>query len=350
MTELFKPSRRSILTLAAGAAATPFAPAILRAQEASGTVVMSTWGGDYAKLLTQNIDDPLLKPKGITVVQDAGTEPTRVAKAIAQRRLPRGSVDVISVQAPAAFDLEDAGMLEPLDESKVPNLKYVQKTFATPYAIPHIYSPQVIAYSPERVKEPPKSFSDLTSERFAGKVGILDNSYIWVAMAAALKEQGDAGKIAEVKAVMEKLIKSGAKTYTSTEAFAPGIKSGEIDVGLVWFARVLFWSKGGVEMKAAFPAEGCLTYVSSMAVLKNAPNKAAAFAYLNAALDPAAQRGFAANMGYHPTITNAALEGDVAKSLALPEPAPKLIPAPYPQLSAVRDDMNDWWRRLLERR
>jgi putative spermidine/putrescine transport system substrate-binding protein len=102
-------------------------------------------------------------------------------------------------------------------------------------------------------------------------------------------------------------------------------------------------------MRASFPAEGCLTYVSSMCVLKNAPNKAAAFAYINAALDPRAQRGFADSMGYHPTITNAALEGDVAKRLALPEGA-KLLPAPYPQLSAVRDDMNDWWRRLLDRR
>lgn len=349
MTDLFKPSRRRVLTLVAGAGAAPiFAPAILRAQTASGQVVMSTWGGDYGKLLAQNIEEPLLKPKGIEAVQDAGTEPTRVAKAIAQRRLPRGSVDVIAVQAPAAYDLEEAGMLEPLDEGKVPNLKYVQPTFATSYAIPHIYSPQVIAYSPERVKTPPKSFTEM--EAYGGKVGILDNSYIWVAMAAALKNQGDPGKIVDAKAPLEKLTKAGAKVYTSTEAFAPGIKSGEIDVGLVWHARVLFWNKGGVEMRSSFPAEGCMTYVSSMCVLKNAPNKAAAFAYINAALEPQAQRAFAATMGYHPTVTNAALEGEVAKSLALPEPTPKLIPAPYPQLSAVRDEMNDWWRRTLERR
>ncbi|KRE02216.1 hypothetical protein ASE63_07560 [Bosea sp. Root381] len=348
MTDLITPNRRQLLTLAAGAAATPFAPAILRAQEASGRCVVSTWGGDYAKLLTQNIEEPLLKPKGLEIVQDAGTEPTRVAKSIAQRRLPRGSVDVICLQAPTAHDLEESGLLEPLDESKVPNLKYVQKTFANPYSIPHIYSPQVIAYSPERVKTPPKNFTEM--EAYGEKVGILDTSYIWVAMAAALKGQGDPSKFAEAKANLEKLVKAGAKVYTSTEAFAPGIKSGEIDVGLVWHARVLFWKKGGVEMASSFPEEGCMTYVSSMCVLKNAPNKAAAFAYLNAALDPRAQRGFAESMSYHPTITNAALEGEIAKSLALPEPAPKLIPAPYPELSAARDELNDWWRRLLERR
>jgi putative spermidine/putrescine transport system substrate-binding protein len=349
MTE-FSPTRRRVLSLAAGAAALPFAPAVLRAQQATGKVVMSTWGGDYGKLLTSNIEAPLLAPKGIECVQDAGIEPTRVAKAIAQRRLPRGSVDIISVQAPAAYDLEQAEMLEPLDESKVPNLKYVLPQFANTYSIPHIYSPQVIAYSPERVTDVPKTYSDLETDRFKGKVGMLDNSYIWMVMAAALKYKGDVGQFNEVKPEIERLMKSGTKAFTSTEAFAPGIKSGEIDVGLVWYARVLFWQKAGVSMKAAFPSEGCVTYVSSMCVLKNAPNKAAAFAYLNAALDPIAQRGFAANMSYHPTVSNANLEGDLAKALALPEPAPKLIPAPYDKLSAVRDEMNDWWRRLLERR
>ncbi|ONG47234.1 hypothetical protein BKE38_24395, partial [Pseudoroseomonas deserti] len=341
--------RRGLLRLGAGAATLPLMPAIVRAQ-ASGRCVVSTWGGDYGNLLTANIEAPLLQPKGIDCVQDAGTEPARIAKSIAQRRLPRGNVDVICVQAPAAYDLEAAGMLEPLDESRVPNLKHVMPSLKSGQSIPHIFSPQVIAYNPERVTTPPTTYSDIELEQFRGKVGILDNSYIWVAMAAALKYKGDVGAIDAVKPELERLVKSGAHAYTSTEAFAPAIKSGEIDLGLVWHARVLFWQKGGLALRSAFPAEGCLTYVSSMGVLKNAPNKAAAFAYLNAALEPAAQRGFAASMGYLPTVTNAPLEGEVAQRLALPEPAPRLIPANYERLAATRDDMNEWWRRLLDRR
>ena len=53
---------------------------------------------------------------------------------------------------------------------------------------------------------------------------------------------------------------------------------------------------------AAFPKEGCILYVSGMVVPKNAPNKEAAFKYMNAMLDPPAQLGFAANMGYLPTV------------------------------------------------
>ena len=64
-------SRRDTLKafgLAAGAAALPFCAEQARAQ--AGRVVVGTWGGDYARLLAKNIEDPLLKPKGYEVVQD----------------------------------------------------------------------------------------------------------------------------------------------------------------------------------------------------------------------------------------------------------------------------------------
>jgi putative spermidine/putrescine transport system substrate-binding protein len=39
------------------------APAVLRGRTAAAaeTCVVGTWGGDYARLLRENIDDPLLK-------------------------------------------------------------------------------------------------------------------------------------------------------------------------------------------------------------------------------------------------------------------------------------------------
>jgi len=40
-----------------------------------------------------------------------------------------------------------------------------------------------------------------------------------------------------------------------------------------------------------------------MVVPKNAPNKAVAFKYMNAMLEPSAQQGFAAHMGYLPRLT-----------------------------------------------
>ncbi len=75
--------RRDLLkgTAAAALAATTGMPALA---QSGGRVVVGTWGGDYARLLTKNIEDPILKPKGIEVVQDQAGDAPRRAKMVAR--------------------------------------------------------------------------------------------------------------------------------------------------------------------------------------------------------------------------------------------------------------------------
>jgi putative spermidine/putrescine transport system substrate-binding protein len=85
-----------------------------------------------------------------------------------------------------------------------------------------------------------------------------------------------------------------------------------------------------------------------MVVPKNAPNKEAAFKYINAMLEPSAQRGFAQNMGYLPTVTNAPLTGKVAEQLAFPDPAPKLVVPDYAFTTKIQPEMADWWKKTIQ--
>ena len=101
------------------------APAIIRPARAAEQCVVGTWGGDYARLLRENIDDPILKPVGIDVVQDIGDENPRVSKLYAQKRLPRGTMDIACVGALNGYRVTEAGLVETLDETQVPNLKHV---------------------------------------------------------------------------------------------------------------------------------------------------------------------------------------------------------------------------------
>ncbi|HEY7578226.1 MAG TPA: hypothetical protein VH855_11580, partial [Acetobacteraceae bacterium] len=91
----FTLSRRGILTSAVLLAA----PAVIRRARAAEQCVVGTWGGDYARLLRENIDDPILKPAGIQVVQDIGDEVPRTSKMYAQKKLPRGTMDVACLGA-----------------------------------------------------------------------------------------------------------------------------------------------------------------------------------------------------------------------------------------------------------
>lgn len=103
MSKIIKPDRRKFLAGAAAAGASLSAlPREARAQS-KGRVVVGTWGGDYARLLNKNIEQPILIKDGWEVVQDQAGSPQRRAKMLAERRLPRGTVDVQGLSALEMF-------------------------------------------------------------------------------------------------------------------------------------------------------------------------------------------------------------------------------------------------------
>jgi putative spermidine/putrescine transport system substrate-binding protein len=86
--------------------------------------------------------------------------------------------------------------------------------------------------------------------------------------------------------------------------------------------------------------------VFEFAVPKNAPNKDAAYAFLNASLEPKAQIGFAEKMGYGPTVTNAQLPPELAKKLAFTEEELKRFLNPdYAYVSKEYNNLKQWWDR-----
>ena len=321
---------------------------ILRQAHAAEQCVVGTWGGDYARLLRENIDDPILKPKGVDVVQDIGDVAPRVAKLQAQKRLPRGSVDIACVDALNGYRVTEAQLVAPLEETKVPNLKHVLPDLRMQAFVPHIYSAQVLAYNPVTVKDPPQSLRDLLDPKWKGKIGVISAGAPFILMAASLLESGNTSDFAKAKAFVMQLAANGMRLYPETDTLAPAFKSGEIDVGVIWLARTFMWHNGGFPVKGAFPKEGSILYVSGMVLPKNAPNKDAAYKYLNALLEPSAQLGFAAHMGYLPTVDNAPLSGTVGEQLALPQPAPKLATPDYAVLSKALPELNDWWLKNIQ--
>src|SRR5579871_4797381 len=80
----FRINRRTAL---AGAASLATFPA---AAQDNKKIIIGTWGGDYSRLLTKNIDTPLLVPKGWECIHDEANDPPRRAKMVAEKSLRRG--------------------------------------------------------------------------------------------------------------------------------------------------------------------------------------------------------------------------------------------------------------------
>jgi putative spermidine/putrescine transport system substrate-binding protein len=117
----------------------------------------------------------------------------------------------------------------------------------------------------------------------------------------------------------------------------------------MWKARAVQWQKAGINVETVAAAEGVPMYISGFVMPKNAPNKAGAYAYLDAMLSAPAQEGFAADMGYNPTVTNAKVPDDLQKRIGFtPEEQKRLVDLDYGYLAKNDAAFQEWWNKSFK--
>ena len=338
-------SRRSVL---AGTAATALgAPSIARAQE-NKKIIIGTWGGDYSRLLTKDIDAPLLVPKGWECIHAEENADPRKAKMLAEKSLRRGTTDVQGLSANDMYDLDQQGLAEQLDYSKMPNAKNLIPSMKYAYGIGHIYSGKVLLYNPDLMAAP-TSFADTLDPKHGNKLGIIDIQRQFNMVAAALASGGSMSNFEPGKERLMACRKAGARIYPSNEAFAQALKTGEIACGIMWKARAVQWQNAGIKVNTVAPKEGIPMYVSGFVMPKNAPNKAGGYAWLDAMMAASAQEGFAVDMGYNPTVTNAKVADDLQKRIGFtPEEQKRLVDLDYGYMSKNDVAFQDWWNKSFK--
>ena len=341
---MIKLSRRSVL--AGTAAAALGAPSIARAQD-NKKIIIGTWGGDYSRLITKNIDTPLLK--GWECVHAEENAPPRKSKMLAEKALRRGTVDVNGLSSTDMYEMSQQAVLEEIDYSKMPNAKNLIPSMKYSYGVGHIYSGKVILFNPKMISKAPTSFADTLDPSMGSKLGIIDIQYQYTMMAAGLASGGtmsnfDAGK--------ERLIackKAGARIYPSNEAFAQALKTEEIACGIMWKARAVQWQDAGIPIQTVAPKEGIPMYVSGFVMPKNAPNKAGAYAWLDAMMASSAQEGFAVDMGYNPTVSNAKVSADLQKRIGFSaEEQKRLVDLDYGYIAKNDSAFQDWCNKTFK--
>ncbi|KUL93712.1 hypothetical protein DK26_21960 [Bosea sp. WAO] len=342
--------RRDVLKgLAAGTTAMALgSPAFA---QSGGKVVVGTWGGDYARLLTKNIEDPLLKPKGIEILQDQAADSPRRAKMVAERRLPRGTTDIQGLSSANMFEMNEAGVVEQLDYAKIPNAKNLMPTMKYPYGIGQIYSGKVVVYNPKLISPAPTSFKDAFDPKHGNKIGIIDIQYLYVIMAASMAATGGASMIdfEGAKKVLLEAKKAGARIYPTNEAFAQAMKTEEIGIGVMWKARAVQWQNAGIPVESAAPSEGIPLYISGFSIPKNAPNKENAYLYMNAMLEKSAQEAFAVDMGYNGTVSGLTIAPDLQKRIGFTaEEEKRLKDLDYGYLAKNDAAMKEWWDKVFK--
>lgn len=343
-------SRRHLLQGSAAVAGLGAAGLPLEAgAQAKGKAVVGTWGGDYARLLNKNVEKPFLISSGWEVVQDQAGDPQRRSKMLAERRLPRGTTDVQGLSALNMYQMHAAGVIDAIDYSKLKNAKNLLPSMKYPYGIGHIYSGKVVVFNPKMITPAPVSYKDALNPKHGNKLGIIDIQYQYTIVSAALAAGGSITNLEPGKKLLLECRKAGARIYPTNEAFAQGLKTEEIGIGVMWKARAVQWQNAGIPVQAIAPSEGTLAYVSGFVIPKNAPNKAGSYAYLDAMLESGAQENFAIDMGYNPTVTNAKVADDLNKRIGFtPDEIKKLVDMDYKYMSDNDVALKEWWDKTLK--
>lgn len=307
--------RRSLLKTASGLLMAPALPLILSRQALAqeNTVTVGTWGGDYQNLL-QKIVNPLAS--GSTVVFDTGNAVARATKVRAEKAARRSSMDITLLQDVDMYDLSRAEVLEPLTIKDIPNLANTAEQFRTSYSIPHIFSAMVLVYNTDKIKTTPDSLRFALDPALRGRFGFSDILHVGNTLFAGLANGGNMSSFDAGMKFLSEMKKNEPKIFPSNEAVAAALKSGEIWMTCMWKARALQWQDAGIPLGFAIPKEGAVAVTFEGAVPRNSRNKAGAFKYLNAMLDPAGQVDFARAMGYAPTVNNANMPPELAKRVS----------------------------------
>ncbi|GLR87931.1 ABC transporter substrate-binding protein [Bradyrhizobium iriomotense] len=317
--------------------------------QSGGRLVVGTWGGDYARLLDKHIDKPFLVPAGYEVIQDLSGDPERRAKMLAEKRLRRGSSDIQALADTTMYQVFDQGLTHEIDYSRIPNAKNLLANMRPNFGVYGIYSGMVVLFNPDRLPTAPTSYAEILDPKFGSNIGVIDIQYRHNIATAALIAGGSVTKIEEGKRLLMELRRAGLRIYPTNEAYAQGLQTGEIIGGIMWKARALQWQAAGIKVRAVTPKEGFIPYISGFVIPKNAPNLDGAYAYLNAVLEPKVQLGFAVDLGYDGTVSNAGIPADLQARIGFSaEEVAKMNALDFKFFFEHEAEIKSWWDQTFK--
>jgi putative spermidine/putrescine transport system substrate-binding protein len=338
--------RRNFVRLGAGSLMASALPG-LSASAQSSELVVANWGGDWNERVVRNFEKPLIEPKGIRIIHDLAPAPERKAKLLAERRLPRGTIDVAWLSDADAFEMNAQGVLDGIDFSRIPNYKFVDQKFRVPHIVTWIYGGIVMMYNPTKVATPPTSFTELWNPKWAGRVGLMDQLYFQYIYAASVSHGGQMGSVDKAFPALLELKKAvQPRLYPSHQALAAAFASEEIWISANYSARIIQWMKEGVSVKWSYPQEGAIFTSFGAGLPKRGKNRDAAYFYLNAMLEPKAMGGISEATSYAAATTNAEMTPETRERLSFtPEQIQKFNFVDYEYASKHDSKWVEWWNK-----
>jgi spermidine/putrescine transport system substrate-binding protein len=185
-----------------------------------------------------------------------------------------------------------AGMLQPLDWSKIPNISNVESTFKDTYShgVPSDYGKVGIGYRTDLVKEDITSWHDVwrLAPKYSGKIVFLDLDRDCIG--SALKYLGystNTTSTAQLNKALKALI--AIKPYLQailSYNVGTGLAAGTTYIAMDWDYDVALAQQSNKNVRWVLPAEGATAYLEGFFALKNTPELPVFESFFNYFLEP----------------------------------------------------------------
>ena len=181
------------------------------------------------------------------------------------------------------------GILQKLDQSKLPNIKNLNKDLissygnAVDYLVPYQMGTQAIVYNSKTVTNPPSSWADLWKPEYKGRIVAVDDSRVIIGMALLTLgysvNSTDKAQLAEAKQKLIELMPS-IRVFDS-DSPKTSLLAGDVDLGIVWNGEAFLAQKENSAFKYVFPKEGSIIFYDGMGIPTHAPHPDVSYAWLN---------------------------------------------------------------------
>jgi putative spermidine/putrescine transport system substrate-binding protein len=249
----------------------------------SGTVNVSTWGGVWTDGEKKEFGDPFAKDSGVKVnYQVSGNSP--MAPALLQAQSGNVKLDVIDAEN--AEVLRSKNLLADFPPDLMNTIKQTSRPDAyKPYVLNLGSTATMIACNPDVMKKcptNPQEFFD--TKNFPGPRAITNTSYS--AMQFALEADGvpaDQVYPMDIDRAIKKLdqIKPSVKVWPSSGAEQQQVLiDKEVGAAIMWNGRAFVVKRDNIPNLKMYWDGSTVSQSDGLVVLKDAPNKAGAFAYI----------------------------------------------------------------------
>lgn len=318
--------------IAASVMALCTATTVTTAAQAEGQLMLYNW----FEYMPQGLLDKFTEETGITVTMDTYDSNEALLASLKAGKL--GSYDLAVPGDYMVEILGNQGMLDTFTPEEVPNLSNIQAEWMdVPFdpgrksSIPYQWGSTSFAVNREVYKGAIDSTAIIFDppEELKGKINVLDTSGETLTLASLHLGIPQCTSDREQLKKLSALVVDAKADWASfgSDVAKDVLVSGDAAAGMIWSGFAAKARGEGAPIEYAFPKEGYIVWMDNLVLLKDAPNRDSALAFLNFMLEPENAAALTNYAQYSAGVTDVQpfLEPAVANS---PESNPPKGPKP----------------------